>query len=53
MKDEKFRTNLLNKLDNLSTFEKIEFLNSKFLKAKTIAQEFIILELINQVKIWG
>ena len=45
---------ILKKIDKLNSYsEKLEYLNGQFLKAKTVEQETIILDMIEQLKQWG
>ena len=45
---------ILKKIDNLfGYYEKLEYLNGLFLKAKTNKDETMILEMIEQLKFYG
>lgn len=47
------KKNILRKLDGMSTYEKIDFLNSLFLKSKSKEQDDMILQILKGVKMWG
>ena len=51
---EAFRRRILERLDKMESFEaKLAYLNSEYLKAKTIPKEERILKMIEELKSWG
>ena len=48
------KSRILKKLDNLTGYdEKLEYLNSQYLKSVSLVDDFDIMEMIKQLKEWG